>query len=77
MKVEVNQMVFDSTDPLCRCIVSRTQGKLYAFVQCIDTGSDGQQRYTKRYWGEYSYENPESMMSRILLNGGSWPEISE
>lgn len=71
MKVQVNGMVFDSKNPACKLILGDSQGKLYAFVQCVDEA--GQE---KRYWGEYSHEAPESSVQRIMEWGGKWPKLS-
>ena len=77
MKVMSNQMVYDDTDPLCKCILSQADGKLYAFIQCIDTGMDGQARYPARYWGTFSHDDPEGSIKRIMAYGGKWPQLPE
>lgn len=71
IKVEVNNMVFDSTNPACKLILSDSQGKLYGFVECIDASS-GQ---AKRYWGEYSHDDARASIKRIMEWGGKWPEL--
>lgn len=38
IKVEVNGLVYDSSNPKCKCILSNSQRKLYAF-QCNGAGS--------------------------------------
>lgn len=77
MRIEVNTLVYDDTDDLCLCRLEKTQGKLYAFVQVIDTGVDRAQRFTKRYWGEYSHSSPEVSLRRILEMGGKWPQLPD
>lgn len=77
MRIEINGLVYDDSDDLCLCLLSQSQGKLYAFLQVIDTGMDGEQRFTKRYWGEYSHEAPEAYVKRIMENGGKWPSLPD
>lgn len=48
IKVEVNGLVYDSSNPKCKCILSDSQRKLFAFLQVLDGDM------TKRYWGEYA-----------------------
>ena len=36
--VETCNLVFDSEDPRCRLIRSRSQGADFVFVQCLDVG---------------------------------------
>jgi len=69
IKVEVNGLVYDSQDKACKCILTESQGKVYAFLQVLD-GS-----FKKQYWGEYSHAKPEASVRSILLNGGKWPSL--
>lgn len=71
IRVEVNGLVYDSTEPRCQCILSSSQSKLFAFITVID--NDG----TKRYWGEYSHEAPEEAIKEIMSWGGKWPHLPE
>lgn len=75
MRVQVNQLIYDDADELCKCYLETALGKGYAFVQCIDTGMDGTHRFIKRYWGEYDVNNPEVSMIEILSYGGKWPQL--
>ncbi|WP_075881797.1 hypothetical protein [Vreelandella massiliensis] len=77
MRVQVNQMIYDEADDLCKCVLSQSQGKLFAFIQCIDTGMDGTARYTARYWGEFSHDAPEATIKRIMEWGGKWPQLPD
>lgn len=78
MRVETDtNLVFDEHDDDCRLLLSSAQGKLYAFVQCLDTGMNGNARYTARYWGEYTHDDPEGSIRRILRDGGKWPRLPE
>lgn len=36
IKVEVNGLVYDSSNPKCKCILSNSQRKLYAFLLVLD-----------------------------------------
>lgn len=75
MRVEAsNGMIFEEGDPLCTLRVVQSQGKLYAFLQAIDTGMDGMARYPVRYWGEYCHDTPVDAIRQILLWGGKWDE---
>ena len=50
MRVETdNSLLFDDDDSLCFCVHSSSQGEVFAFVQCLDVGMDGQMRNPKRY----------------------------
>jgi hypothetical protein len=71
MRVEVNGLVYDSTNKKCKCILSDSQSKLYAFVQVLDGN------IVKRYWGEYSHEAPESSIEKIMECGGKWPHLPD
>ncbi|ELL8499417.1 hypothetical protein RX249_004195 [Salmonella enterica] len=67
MQVEVNGLVYDSTNPKCKCILSNSQNTLYAFIEVLDGD------YTKRYWGEYDHDAPEESIKEIMQWGGKWP----
>ncbi|SDJ10804.1 hypothetical protein [Billgrantia gudaonensis] len=76
MRVETfTGLVYDEADPQCLCHLFTSQGKAYGFIQAIDTGFDGQQRYPARYWGEYCHDAPEASIHRILSSGGKWPQL--
>lgn len=75
MRINVNQLVYDDADALCKCILSESQGNLYAFIQCVDTGMDGNARYTARYWGAFSHDDTAGSIKKILANGGKWPSL--
>lgn len=49
MRIKIRNLVFDETDPLCRCILTASQGQLYASVQAVDTGFKGDLRIPKQY----------------------------
>lgn len=68
-------LVYDEADPKCLCHLSTSQGKTFGFVQALDTGFDGQQQHFARYWGEYSHDDPEGSIHRILSSGGKWPQL--
>ncbi|EBM7196732.1 hypothetical protein T040_22110 [Salmonella enterica subsp. enterica serovar Senftenberg] len=78
MKITANGLVFEETNPHCKCILSEAQGELYAFVQCLDMGMDGRETaIVKRYWGRYSHDAREDSIRSILLNGGKWPKLPD
>lgn len=64
VRVEVNGLVCDSTNPVCKCILSNSQNTLYAFIQVLDGPGK------KRYWGEFSHEAPEESIKEIMRGGG-------
>lgn len=70
IRVEVNGLVYDSGDKACKCILTASQGKIYAFLQVLD-GS-----VKKQYWGEYSHAKPEASIMAIMEHGGKWPNLS-
>ncbi|ELM1533891.1 hypothetical protein Q3R63_004426 [Salmonella enterica] len=71
IKVEVNGLVYDSSNPKCKCILSDSQRKLYAFIEVLDGDM------TKRYWGQYSHDAPEESIKEIMRWGGKWPRLPE
>lgn len=75
MRIKIHNLVFDETDPLCRCILTASQGQLYAFIQAVDTGFKGDLRIPKQYWGMYSHDEPRQSIVGILENGGKWPSL--
>lgn len=75
MKVNVNQMIYDDDHPQCSCHVIQSQGQLYAFVQCLDMGMDGEHVVAiKRYWGRFEWDS-EDHLRDILRNGGKWGDF--
>lgn len=76
MRIETfTGLVYDETDPICLCLLSDSQNRVFAFIQALDTGFDGQQRHPARYWGEFDHEAPEDSIHQILSNGGKWPQL--
>lgn len=75
--VETCNLVFDAEDPRCRMVLSRTQGRDYAFVQCLDigTGRNFDNAREKNYWGEYDETHPEASVKAIMERGGNWPDL--
>ncbi|EDK1561911.1 hypothetical protein [Enterobacter hormaechei] len=71
IKVEVNGLVYDSSNPKCKCILSDSQRKLFAFIEVLDGDM------TKRYWGEYDHDAPEESIKEIMRWGGKWPRLPE
>lgn len=69
IKVEVNSLVYDSSNPKCMCILADSQSKLFAFLQVLDGDM------TKRYWGEYDHDTPEKSIKEIMEWGGKWPHL--
>ena len=64
IKVEVNGLVYASSNPKCKCILSNSQRKLYAFLLVLDGDM------TRRYWGEYDHDAPEDSIgndSNLLI----------
>lgn len=75
MRIEMNQVLYDAQDPLCKCILSESGGQLYAFIQGIDRGMDFQDRHPVRYWGKFSHHDQEGSVRQILAYGGKWPSL--
>ncbi|HBN3195581.1 TPA: hypothetical protein L2F60_004826 [Escherichia coli O25b:H4-ST131] len=69
IKVEVNGLVYDSSNPKCKCILSNSQRKLYAFLLVLDGDM------MRRYWGEYDHDAPEDSIKEIMQWGGKWPDL--
>lgn len=69
--IKVNNLVYDSENNDCKCILSDTQGKLYAFIQVLD----GDKK--KYYWGSYDHDSPEKSIKAIMEYGGKWPSLSK
>lgn len=69
--IQVNGMVYDSSNPNCKCILSNSQNTLYAFIQVLDGD------VTKRYWGLYDHDAQEDSIKEIMLWGGKWPTLPE
>ena len=78
MKISANGLVFEEGHPQCKCILSDAQGELFAFVQCLDTGMDGQESVmVKRYWGRYSHDDRAGSIEDIMRNGEKWPVLPD
>ena len=74
--IRENNLVFESTHPSCFLdIFSGPHGHPYAFVQCIDTGINGDLAMPRRYWGRWDHDAPEASMREILSWGGKWPRL--
>ena len=70
-----SNLMFDDSDDRCLCIVSQAQGQLFAFIQCIDRGFDGNREELKRYWGTFDPDFPEDSIAMIMRKGGKWPDL--
>lgn len=80
MRVEVGNMVFDDTDGQCLCILAQSEGKLFAFLQVLDLGAAHarfERSMTKRYWGEWDWDNVERSIRNIMEWGGKWPTLPQ
>lgn len=67
-----SNLIFDDTDPRCFIkLETGPHGIPFAFVQCVDSNT-GEKR---RYWGHWSYNEPEQAMTDILNWGGKWPNL--
>ena len=67
--VMINNLQFDRVD------YRKSMQKLYAFVTCIDTGSNGKGNETKRYWGEVSERNNSVEIERVMAFGAKWEQL--
>jgi hypothetical protein len=78
MRVERDNLVFDDANPKCKCIVSASQGKNFAFVQALDIGMEHarlKKPIAVRYWGEFNPNNPAGSLLIILNTGSPWPRL--
>ena len=57
------------------CCEIRKNGRGVAFVQCIDTGAQGEHRFVRRYWGPWDRTQPDESIRAILDNGPKWPDL--
>lgn len=77
MRIQTDtNLLFDDAHPDCMRIISTTQGEYVAFVQCLDLGMPHcrhEKPIIKRYWGKWSYEEPERAVEKILATGSQWP----
>ncbi|HHH1744445.1 TPA: hypothetical protein ACPY9J_004079 [Yersinia enterocolitica] len=75
MRIETNtNLVFDDSLKECKCILSESQGKVYAFIQALDVGML-EAPLPVRYWGAFDHDYKENSIRRILENGGKWPSL--
>lgn len=51
MKIQVNGMIYDEANRDCQCHLATTQNELFAFIQCLDLGMDGQETPIKNDTG--------------------------
>lgn len=78
MKIQVNGMIYDEAIRDCQCQLATTQNELFAFIQCLDLGMDGQETpIKKRYWGRYDHDDKEESIRAIMQNGGKWPLLPQ
>lgn len=80
MRVQTeNNLLYDSKHPKCQLHFARTHGKGFAFIQCLDIGSDGSAEHIKRYWGLYADslddEVKKQAIYHIMNSGSPWPEL--
>ncbi|REC93306.1 hypothetical protein [Kushneria indalinina] len=71
IRIELDGLLYDDRRSECKCIHSRNDSGTYAFIQVIDTRVEG----VKRYWGAFDVERPAYSIERIMLYGGSWPDL--
>lgn len=74
MKLETNNLVFDSNNPKCELIISAAQGEVYAFVKVLDCGK--YHEHPKFYWGSYDHADPEGSILKIMERGGEWHNLA-
>jgi len=65
----VNNLKFERVE------YTRSMGKLYAFVTCIDVQADGKGTHKKHYWGEVSAHNNAGDIQAVMETGGKWDQI--
>ncbi|OQX33922.1 MAG: hypothetical protein B0D91_13345 [Oceanospirillales bacterium LUC14_002_19_P2] len=74
-----NNLVFDDNSADCLLHVAQSQGQLFAFIQCIDASLEkyqaGNYRLTKRYWGQFAWNDQEHCIREIMRNGGKWQNV--
>ena len=80
MQVQTENLLYDDANPLCSMLVTNSQGKLYAFITCLDVG--GITRKPKKcdqrkYWGAFSWDNQEAAIQEIMNYGGKWSKFEK
>jgi len=77
MRIETDtNLLYDDSLPDCLCVISCTQDQEFAFIQCLDIRPPNLRRFKpipKRYWGKWSYNDPEQSIKKIMANGSQWP----
>lgn len=71
LETDSNQ-IFDDTHPDCTIKVERLDGRLWAYIQCLDWHPRNAKPYLERYCGEFSWDNHEGSILQILATGGKW-----
>ncbi|CQH79160.1 hypothetical protein V5E43_000688 [Yersinia enterocolitica] len=72
MRIEVSNLLYDKTDPRCKCHLAESQGLIYAFIQALHMGIPEKSHVT-RYWGRHCHDTAEQSIRDILTNGEKWP----
>lgn len=69
-------LFFDSDHPACGMQIEHgTGGRLFAFVQSVDGGPDGQACIIRRTWGEWDPDDARRSLIRIMKYGPTWPDL--
>lgn len=71
IQVAVNNVLFDSSDPLCQFILCTEK---YAFIQAIEFTLIGEKKI-KRCWGKWNASKPIKSIEKILRKGRAWPNL--
>lgn len=80
MKVlnEGENLMFDDQDSRCFMKIQSCQGKLFAFLICLDLGWPDcrlSKPHLKLYWGRFSWEDQEGSIREIMETGAKWNDI--
>lgn len=78
VRAESNDLVFDGSDPRCKCIVHNIQGTLFAFIQVMDLGAEHcrfDEPMPKYYCGHFDDERPQESILAIMKTGSKWPHL--
>lgn len=76
VKTDTN-LFYDNHHEKCKLFYSGSQGRQYAFIQCLDVGYNGKGEHIKRYWGLYNESDKQASIEGILRSGGKWPQLPE
>lgn len=73
MIIEQGRMTYDESDDRCICILKRSVGQTFAFIQCVDDDTQN----IKRFFGPFQHEFRTESITEIMKLGATWPAHPE